>query len=192
VQPSPLSRAILAAGILTNMSLNEAIKLGWTVLDLDGDAIKQLVIGSEHIIMDKSPDGLDVLKPIPDKIRLLRDEAFSEGGSLGPSAEGDILDIIREEGARISIRNGSSVPGLAASTASWLRDQGFNVVEETNADYQITTQIYMYHSTPYAMRWLAETMGVTATRIFYAFGENPNFDLIIVLGDDWAGQNPMP
>ena len=182
----------LAAGIHTNMSLNEAIKLGWTVLDLDRDAIKQLVIGSEYITMDKSPDGLDVLKPIPDKIRVLRDEAFGEGGSMGPVAEGEILDIIREEAARISIRNGSSVPGLAANTASWLRDQGFNIVEETNADYQITTQIYLHNSTPYAMRWLAETMGVTATRIFYNFGENPNFDLIIVLGDDWAASNPLP
>lgn len=182
----------LAAGIHTNMSLNEAIKLGWTVLDLDRDAIKQMVIGSEHIIMDKSPDGLDVLKPIPDKIRLLRDEAFGEGGSIGPSAEGDILDIISQEAARVSIRNGSSVPGLETTTASWLRGQGFNVAEETTAEYYITTQIYMYNSTPYAMRWLAETMGVTASRIFYAFGENPNFDLVIVLGDDWAGQNPMP
>jgi polyisoprenyl-teichoic acid--peptidoglycan teichoic acid transferase len=69
-------------------------------------------------------------------------------------------EIIAEEGARVSIRNGSSHGGLAAQTATWLREHGFNIVEETNAEYTVFSQIYVYNGTPYALRFLAEMAGI--------------------------------
>jgi len=192
VARSPQIYADLSAGINTNMSLNEAIQLAWSVMELDRNAISQVVISNEYVTLEKSPDGLDILRPIPDKIRLLRDEVFSTGGALGPVAEGDILDIVAEEGARISVRNGSYQAGVAATTAEWLRSQGFNVVEETSDDYRVYSEIYIYNGTPYALRWLAETMNVTTNRIFDRFDPNAAYDLVIVLGDDWVNNNPMP
>jgi hypothetical protein len=144
------------------------------------------------VTLEKSPDGLDILRPIPDKIRLLRDEVFSTGGALGPVAQGDILELVAEESARISVRNGSYQAGIAATTAEWLRNQGFNVVEEMDDDYRIYSEIYIYNGTPYALRWLAETMNVTTNRIFDRFDPNAAYDLVIVLGDDWVNNNPMP
>ena len=182
----------LSAGINTNISLNQMIQLAWSAIDVDRDKITQLVISNEYITLGKSPDGLDILVPIPDKIRLLRDEVFNTGASLGPVAEGDLLSLVAEEGARVSIRNGSYQGGLAASTAAWLREQGVNVVEETDATYTIYTQIYINGSTPYAAKYLAETMNITAASIFFNYTANPDFDIIVVLGDDWAGNNPMP
>jgi len=182
----------LAAGIHTNISLNEAIRLGWTVLELDRDAIDQRVISNEYITFGKSPDDLDILLAIPDKVRLLRDEVFGTGAALGPVAEGDLLAIVSEEGARVAIRNGSSTGGLAARTAGWLREQGFNIVEEGDAEYTLSTQIYLYNGTPYALRWLADTMNVSSNSIQYYYDPASNYDLVVVLGDDWAAQNPMP
>ncbi len=182
----------LAAGINTNMNLNEAIKLGWSVLEVDRNAINQAVISNEYISFGKSPDGLDILMPVPDKIRLLRDEVFGEGAALGPVAEGDELDLVAAEGARVSIQNGSSQGDMGTRTAAWLRDQGFTIVEEVSTDYSITTQIYVYNSTPYALRWLAQTMGVASTGIHYSYDINAGVDLVVLLGDDWVSQNPIP
>jgi hypothetical protein len=161
-------------------------------MDVDRNNITQMVISNEYITLGKSPDGLDILIPIPDKIRLLRDEVFNSGASLGPVAEGDLLSLVAEEGARVSIRNGSYQGGLAASTAAWLREQGVNVVEETDATYTIYTQIYINGATPYAAQYLSETMNITSTSTFFNYTANPDFDIVVVLGDDWAGNNPMP
>ncbi|MFW5713308.1 MAG: LCP family protein [Brevefilum sp.] len=182
----------LSDGINTNMSLNEAIRLGWSVLDLDRDAINQFVITNEYVSLGKSPDGLDILKPIPDKIRLLRDEAFGNGGAIGPVGAKDILAGVAEEGARVAIWNGSYQDGMAARTAAWLREKGFTVVEETSTDYTVTTQIYIYQAKPYALRWLAETMDVASMDIYQQNEPNPNVDLVVVLGDDWVGKDPIP
>jgi len=182
----------LAAGIRTNMNLNEAIKLGWSVLAVDRDEITQVVISNEYVTLGKSPDGLDILKPVPDKVRLLRDEVFGGGAALGPVAEGTLLDLVAEEGARVSIRNGSSQSDLATRTAAWFREQGINVVEEVNTDYNLLTRLYLYSGKPYAVRWLSETMGLTSTNIVNDTSAVGEIDIILVIGDDWAAQNPMP
>jgi polyisoprenyl-teichoic acid--peptidoglycan teichoic acid transferase len=182
----------LAAGINTNMGLNEAIRLAWSALEVDRENISQVIISNEYVTLGKSPDGLDILKPIPDKIRLLRDEVFGTGGALGPVAAGDLLELVAQEGARVSVRNGSYQAGLAANTASWLKDQGFNIVEEANADYSVYSQIYIYNGTPYALQWLSETMGVSSSYIFNQYDPTAAYDIVVVLGDDWAANNPMP
>jgi LCP family protein required for cell wall assembly len=182
----------LSAGINTNMSLNEAIRLGWSALDVEREAISQFVISNEYVTLGKSPDGLDILKPIPDKIRLLRDEAFGNGGALGPVGAEDILAGVAEEGARVAVWNGSYQDGMAAKTADWLQEKGFNVVEESNTEYTVTTHIYVYQAKPYALRWLSETVGIASVNIYLQNEPNPNVDLVVVLGDDWVGQNPIP
>jgi len=182
----------LASGINTNMSLSEAIKLGWSALDVDRDDINQIVISNEYVTLGKSSDGLDILMAVPDKIRLLRDEMFGEGAALGPVAEGSELDLVQEEGARVVVYNGSSTAGLGETTTAWLRDHGFNIIEQGTSDYAINSQIYIYSSKPYAINWLAETMGITSASVYDSYDPNANHDLVLVLGDDWAANNSMP
>ncbi len=182
----------LSAGINTNMNLNEAIRLGWSVLEVDRDEIGQFVISNEYVSLGKSPDGLDILKPIPDKIRLLRDEAFGNGAALGPVGAANLLDGVAEEGARVAVWNGSYQDGMAGKTAAWLREKGFNVVEESSTEYTVTSAIYVHQAKPYALRWLSETLGVASVNIYRVDEPNPNLDLVLVLGDDWVGQNPIP
>ncbi len=181
----------LSGGINTNMSLNQTVQLAWSALEVERTDISQVIISNEYVTLDESPDGLEILKPIPDKIRLLRDEVFNTDGALGPVAEGEALDLIAEEGARISIRNGSYQSGLASTTATWLRDQGFNVVEEVETDYAVYSQIYIYDSVPYALDWLTDALGLTSNSISYVYDPNAEFDLVVILGDNWAGNNPM-
>lgn len=190
VANAPVIYDDISAGINTNMSLNQVIQLAWSAIDVD--QITQLVISNEYITLGRSPDGLDILIPVPDKIRLLRDEVFNTGAALGPVAEGDLLSLVAQEGARVSVRNGSYLGGLAGTTANWLREQGVNVVEETDSTYTVYTQIYINGATPYAAQYLAETMNVSSASVYFNYMVNPEMDIVVILGDDWAGNNPMP
>ncbi len=183
----------ISSGIRTNLSLEEAIKLGLKVLEIPSESINQVVITGEYVIMARSPNGLDILKPIPDKIRLLRDEVFSSGVAVGPAALGkDILELAVLENASISVRNGSSISGLAASTAEYLRSQGLNVVEETNADYTVYSSLVMYNAKPYTLKYLADLMQLKSASITSRYDPASPIHIIMILGDDWSSIKPFP
>ena len=59
----------------------------------------------DQVEFAKSPTGLDILIPIPDKIRLLRDEIFTTGGPAGPAAvDKDAAVLMKAENARVSVK----------------------------------------------------------------------------------------
>ena len=175
------------------MTLDEAVKLGLKVLEVPEKDIKNVVISGEYVTFATSPEGLDILRPIPDKIRLLRDELFSSGIAVGPAALGkDILELAKLENASISVRNGSSVSGLAASTAEYLRGQGLNVVEETNADYTVFSQVIIVGAKPYTLKYLSDLMKLNSASILNRFDPNAQIQVIMILGDDWSANKPFP
>jgi len=90
------------------------------------------------------------LIPVPDEIRLLRDEIFSTSGAVGPAAvSGDDQALMEAENARVSVQNGSGVEGIAGKTSEWLRTQNIDVVDESNADdFYDTTTIFIYNGKP--------------------------------------------
>ena len=185
--------ADLSAGINTNLSLEQVIRLALKALEVPREEINHVIIGNEYVSLAKSSDGLDILKPLPDKIRLLRDEVFSDGIAVGPSSVTDnLLELAQLENASISVRNASSVGGLASTTAEYFRSLGLNVVEETNADYTVYSQIFLYGSKPYTLRYLSEMISISSTRIFNRYDPNAQFEIIVLLGDDWVSNNPMP
>lgn len=182
----------LSTGIRTNMSLNQLIQLAWKAKDILHANINLVVIGPEYVGFGKSPDGLDVLRPIPDKIRLLRDDVLGEGGVLSPAAEGDLSDKVAEEKAGVLILNGSYQPDLGERTAAWLRDQGMEVVGVSGSSATSVSTIDMQGLTPYALCWLMETFGMTPGHMDHEFMPDAEADLILNLGDDWANNNSLP
>ncbi len=146
--------------------------------------------------MGTSPDGLSIAIPIFDKIRLLRDDIFTAGGSTSPVAaklETDPNVLVQQEQARISVQNGTLTEGLATRTSEYLRSQGMNVVEETNADnqYEATTLIIL-NGKPYTIKRLAEMMNVQNGNILNSYNPDASSDIIVIVGNDWAASNPMP
>ncbi|MDI6696214.1 MAG: LCP family protein [Anaerolineales bacterium] len=185
----------LSAGIHTNLTLDQAIRLAWLASQIPEENIKRGAIGTEHITFAKSPDGTqDVLKPITEKIRALRDEVFSEANPAKPvAASMDIAELIKQENARVRLLNGSSVPGLAARTQDYLKSLGINVIETGNAEqYSAVTQITFYTGKPYTLKYLVDLMKINSFRIRHLFDPTNGADIVIILGDDWAQNNPMP
>jgi LCP family protein required for cell wall assembly len=185
----------LSAGIRTNInSFQDIFQLGTLALQINTANIKKGVIDYNMMIAAKSPDNLDILIPIMDKIRTLRDNIFSTGGSAAPIASPAANStLVRDEAARIAIQNGTTVPGLATKTSQYLRDQGMNIVQEINANQSTAiTTIYVYNSKPYTLKYLADLMKVQPTNIWNKFDPNVGADIAVIIGNDWAVSNPLP
>jgi polyisoprenyl-teichoic acid--peptidoglycan teichoic acid transferase len=188
----------LASGIHTNLNLDQIIRLAVLAESLDRARIHQVVIDSNDVMDTYSSDGQAILIPIPDRIRIRRDELFAD--TAGPAsiipptqAAGDPAKLMKSENARIAVRNGTATSGLANNTADYFKKQGLDVVDQSNADQSYETSlIYVYTSKPYTVRYLADLMKVPDSRIFNKFNPDSKFDVEVILGLDWAYKNPLP
>jgi LCP family protein required for cell wall assembly len=184
----------LSSGIATNLNLPDAIKLGLLGLQLDVNNIKRGVINYEMVIPTKSPDGEQILKPIPDKIRTLRDELFATAGSKSPIAVPNPgSTLVKDEAAKVVIWDGSGVPGLADRTAEYLRGQGINVIQVGDAGgYAPGTKIEIFNGKPNTVNYLAQFMEVASANIWNTYDPSAGLDVRVTLGGDWAQKNKVP
>lgn len=194
IAKSPALYQKLSQGVRTNLSLQQTVQLALLAQDIPAKNIAQVVIPPDVVYQGMSPDGLSIIIPIPDEIRLLRDQVFTTGGPVGRTAEeADLLSSAQAEQARISIQNGTQTPGLASRTAEYLRSQGLNIVEETNADQVYnTTTIIIYDGTPYTIDYLATLMSVPTSHIYNRYEPDTHADVVVIIGNNWANNNPMP
>lgn len=178
---------IFSGGIQTNVPFESALELGLLALQINPEQIKLTVIAPpDYVTHANSPDGLQILKPITQNIRILRDEIFTPVGLVGPAATGKDLNVlVQEEAPTLAVYNGSSVSGLAGSTQAYLQGLSFNVPEAGNSDWVSSTSIYDYTGNPYTMQYLVTLMNIQQTRIFSAYDPTSPIDVVIVLGDDW-------
>jgi LCP family protein required for cell wall assembly len=187
----------LTAGIHTNLSLDDALKLGWLALDIDISTIQRGAIAPPNAVSMatiNSPEGAqEVLIPVPDQIRLIRDQVFASSTMASPGlASGDARANMQAEAASIVISNGTYVEGLAGETQAYLQSQGANVVGTQNSEYTTFTKIIDYTGKPYTDRYLVDLMNITPYSISLQYDPNSQVDVLVILGDDWAGTNPMP
>lgn len=186
----------LSAGIHTNLSLDQAVRLAWLASQIPEENIKKGVIAPPEMVnFATSPDGeQQVLKPITEKIRLLRDEIFTNTGPISPAtASMDAAELMKAEGARIAVLNGSYTQGLASRTTEYLQSLGMNVVKTDNAQKAVgVTEITFYTGKPYTVKFLLDLMGIQATRVFHFYNPDSPVDVEITLGDDWVNSNQLP
>lgn len=184
----------LSSGVHTNLSLNDALRLGWLALDARDNIARGAIAPPNAVLLAKSPDGSqDILIPVPDQIRLVRDQVFASSDMASPVlSSGDALTNMQTEAAAITVLNGSYVEGLAARTQEYLVSQGANVISTGNSDYTTYTRIIDYTGSPYTVRYLVDLMGITRYSIFFQYDPASPVDVAVIVGDDWAANNPMP
>jgi LCP family protein required for cell wall assembly len=192
---APAIYSELASGIHTNLSLDDALRLAWLALDIPMSSVQRGAIAPPNAVMlAKSPDGTqDILIPVPDQIRVIRDQVFASSTMASPGlTSGDARANMQAEGASIVLANGTYIGGLASNTQAYLQSQGANVVATQNSDYTTYTRIIDYTGKPYTDRFLVDLMQITPYSIFMQYDPNSQWDVLVILGDDWAGNNPMP
>ncbi len=180
----------LSGGVETNMGFQEMLRLGLLALDIDAAQIQRGVISfeSDMVVPDKSPDGLDILKPITENIRILRDQVFSTGSFRSQLARSsDAATLMRAEAASVAIYNGSNTGGLVESASAALTADGMNVIQGGNADAVGGTTIYDFTGNPYTVAYLVEVLGISHTRIYYSYDPNSQVGVQVILGPDYTG-----
>ena len=180
-------------GISTNLNLDDMLKLANLGVQIPVQNFIQRVIGPDMVYSGTSPDGLSIMIPIPDDIRGLRDEVFTNMPISQTVINSDLAVLRQTEGARIAIHNGTQDGTLAPRTAEYFRSQGLNVVEETNAqNIYNTSQIVIYHGKPYTASYLAGLLGIPNSGVTFEFNPDNYADIVLILGNDWASSNPLP
>jgi LCP family protein required for cell wall assembly len=188
----------LSSGVNTNMSIDEMFSLAWAMKDINDWEITQAIIapeacnlpgcvGEDYVTLGTSPDGLSILKPLTENIRILRDHVFSTGSVRSVAAVNtESSQLMLAEAAQISVNNGSGVAGLAESTSAFLQNKGFMVASVGNADVVSATTLIDYTGNPYTLQYLVELMGVSPTHIFSRYDPASQIDVEVIVGPNWT------
>ena len=186
-----------SAGIRTNMPFDVAVRLGVLAKDIPVESIKHDTINYNMVLLADTVLGgerASVMKPLPDKIRELRDQIFTTGGALSPmAAQNDLTNMMREDGARVRLANGSFTGGLENTTGNFLIAQGVQVTEAGPADRAYDgTVIILYSPKLYTLRYFQSLFGITSsTQIWIRPDPTSTVDVEVRLGNDWANNNPL-
>jgi LCP family protein required for cell wall assembly len=192
ITQAPQLYAEFSSGIHTNMSLEDAIQLAVLAKDIRVDDIKRGVIDNTMAIpADTTINGVsaNVLRPVPDLIRILRDEIFLPGGPLSPMAQDDAVTLMQSDMAKIRIVNNTYSADLELRTATLLNAQGMQVMEfGVPTGYASHTKVILYTSKLYALRYLKDLFGLESSQIVIQPDPVPTVDIEIRLGEDWVNK----
>jgi hypothetical protein len=198
VAGAPYLYADLQSGIHTNLLPEQVMGLAMLAKDIPKDKIKRGLIDNTMVTFGKitlGKEAADILKPIPDKIRELRDEIFATGGAVSPMAKGaDALDLAKQEGASVVVLNGTFTQGLAIQTGDYLKGLGINVINNGNANQNpAVTKVIDHTGRPYMLKYLKDLFRLnSSSQITVNYDPAAPADIEIILGDDWASKNPIP
>ncbi|MCA9901786.1 MAG: LCP family protein [Ardenticatenaceae bacterium] len=172
--------------VRTNMTLDEAIQLALLAQDIPRDSIRTAVLDFNYVYNETTPDGRQVLVPVRENIRQLRDQLFAPPAIPTPVIE-NLPALMAAEQARVAVLNGTAEFGLAASTQEYLQSFGINVVEIGNADAStyLTSQIITYGSYPNTSRYLTQLMHVPPLNVSSGTNPDGDYDILIIIGNDW-------
>lgn len=195
IAKAPVLYNELSERVNTNLNIRQIFNLAWDLQQIPEERVRRFIIGPEQVINTYSYDGLAILQPIPDALLILRDEVFSTAPPARPTEISDLSleELVQAEAASISLRNGTLTVGLAARTDDYVRWLGIEPAEVSNADelYPQTT-IYDYSGKPNTVEYLAQLFNVVPGRRYLSYDPNSQYDIVIILGEDWAANNDLP
>lgn len=191
IAQSPRLWQTFQGNVRTDLSLDEALQLALLVREIPGDSIRTAVLDYDYVYNETTPDGRQVLVPVRENIRRLRDQLFAPPVVPTPIIE-NLPALMAAEKARVAVYNGTAVFGLAAATQEYLERFDINITEVGNADSATyrTTQIIAYGSYPYTSQYLTQLMQIPPLNVSNGSSPDGDFDVLIIIGDDWRVPTP--
>jgi LCP family protein required for cell wall assembly len=166
--------------VTTDLSLDQLVRLAKLAQQIDSDHVHSLVIDANFVNEQILRDGADVL--VPNKDRMRRAVASLVAG-MNP-----------QQAARIEVLNGSGRPGLAADTAKFLLNLGYDVVRIDDADRSDYVDSVL--EVPAGRRSLAEDLAATLKMPRWtprdARATDDDVDVRIIVGREFQLPQPEP
>jgi len=162
----------LKDAVKTDMSLSDIRALARLGRDIDTSNLTTAAIDYSAVTPTVTADGAQILVPKRDAIRDLVLQVFFD-------------PRLREEGAKVEVLNGTTITGLAARTATVLKNRGIKDITIDNTsdrhDYQDTT-IVNCGGKPYTSGLIASALGIPSERVQSGGDPGCTVDVQVILG----------
>ena len=182
------------SSVSTDMALDQMLALANLATHVNQDDIRLGVIDQTCTQPWVTPDGAQVLVPLRDRMREVRDYVFESVPATAdaPEATQVVIPTPTPEVATVAVLNGTSRAGLAGTTADLLQSAGVDVAQVANADRQdyTITRVVLYHEKPVTLSKVLELLGLPRTAVVQGQDPNASQDIVIVLGQDFQVPEP--
>ena len=161
----------------TDLQLGDVLALAPVALELEPQRVRSLAIGRNQVESWTTPEGAQVLLPIPERIQEMVARLYA------PLATGDTT----AEAARIQVQNGTGRADLALIAADRLRWEGFTIVDTGPADRSDhkRTQIIVVSDKPEVLATLTRLLQVKPANVIQQPDPGQPADLRVILGQDY-------
>jgi LCP family protein required for cell wall assembly len=186
----------LADTVQTDLQPGNIITLARLAGEIEQENLKSVVIDYNMTVEHVTPNGAWVLLPIREKIRPMVEELFTSPVPTPPppptsqpqAVPVEQINRLAQEGAKIVVQNGTPTANLAAQTAAFLKEQGYHVVEFSNADRFDYSQsiIIDYTGKEYTIQSLAVLFNVTPENIRRSPNLKSEVDIRLIIGQDFT------
>ncbi len=180
----------LGDAVQTDLQPGEILALAQLGNEIDINNVKTAVIDDSMTVDHITPNGAWVLLPIREKIRPVVDEMFTSPVPT-PLPVVVVPDETRtrlaQEAAKIVVQNGTPLPGLEATTAEYLSEKGYNVVQFGLADREDypKTVIIDYTGKTFTLESLVDLFHVEPENIRRSANLKSEVDVRIIVGQDF-------
>jgi len=176
----------LQDSVVTDLTLDQAIALAQLASEVDPENIRYVVIDEHYTQFWSTPDGQQVLIPLRDRIRELRDYIFTTEAPLPQQAE-DPAARLEAEAATVEVLNGTTTAGLAALTADYLEQEGLQISRADNADRSDYSEslVIVYTAKNYTAEYVTRLLGLPLTAVVHGADANAEYDISVIVGTDY-------
>jgi LCP family protein required for cell wall assembly len=201
--------ATMADTVQTDLQLVDILELAKLSDEITGEDIQTAVIDNTMTVNYETNTGAQVLLPVRERIRPVMDGIFSSPEPAGPPPtptpdpallaqaqaaaeaeaqhQAEVAAALQDEAAKIVVQNGTARDDLAATTAEYLRDRGFSIVQfgpADRTDYPRTV-IVDYTGKAYALLLLSDIFNVADENIRRSPNLKSDVDIRVIIGADF-------
>ncbi len=180
----------LSGSVQTDLTLDQIVRLANLATQIPRENIEMGVIDEKCTMFWETPDGQQVLIPIRECIRQIRDDIFTTQPET--AQEEDPTARLAAEAATVKVYNGTTVAGLAQQTAEYLQAHGIQVAGYGNADrfdYE-RSLIVTYTGKSFTAETIARLLGLPPTAIVAQQNPQAEVDIVVTLGADYRPPAP--
>lgn len=159
----------------TNMKPEDIIKYGYIFAKTDSSKIKMVTLNGDSEYIDDVSYFLYSEKQNKEILKILHSSVETVNKESNTKLDKSKL--------KVQVLNGTNIKGLATETAENIKKKGYNISSVSNAEKVSKSKIIVFGISKEEAEILKDELGIN--NIEYNKQKNENYDIIILLGDDF-------